>query len=802
MALVSQCDTGSGGQPCSTHPADNGAVDYVCGDYTGCDTGGTRSTTFAHQNQTVLITAVTNNGGGSYTFTISPGLYMPNWSTSLGAQMTWNNLANQVDGIGMEDLTVLSPTNSQNFLIQMARAYASWMKGVRILGTGASFPLKVSASKNVLLANNYCASEISLAQYSACFSVDTSADFLTINNMTAQAIPTEYDGGNSGGVTAYNFGRDAFTPYAEDEWSFDHAAYSAFDLYEGNESGGMTEDSIWGTHSLNTYMRNYIVGYDSPYAGGAVNARGLAISDWQRGENIIGNVIGSSQITSYQGTGFNTALQISTGDSLVATTMMRWGNVTNITQSSDTPANSGVRFVSSEVPSSLSAPNTAWQNAVPGSHDMPCSFYFSGYTGTGPCAPKYSGGTGFSWWKVCTTWTTFPTSCSATQLQPFPLAGPELASGPYVNGFAYDNPAAIAWLDLPVDATYQNSYTITGSSWSSGTETLTISGLPTFNCGGSAPCILLGAFQLSGVNSACTTGATINANNEILMTNSTSTTVQYALSSNPGVACTGTMKFPDIRQFDERVYETDSGGTSYTWAVTATNGSLTGTNCGNGSYTSGTTIGACTAVPNTGYGFSSWSAVSGSAACSGATNPCPSFSITANSAATANFTINSWILSTATAGSGSGTITGCAGTVNYGVGYSCTVTPSTGSTLTSVSGCGGSGTTTYTGTMPNSNCAVTATFTINTYTLGVTAINGSVSGSNCAPGTYNYNTAIGPCTGTANTGYTFTGWSGTGSCSGASGTGTASCTLTANSTLVATFTANTLAEPRIILMLF
>jgi hypothetical protein len=70
---------------------------------------------------------------------------------------------------------------------------------------------------------------------------------------------------------------------------------------------------------------------------------------------------------------------------------------------------------------------------------------------------------------------------------------------------------------------------------------------------------LMGAFQLSGVNSACTTGATFNANNEILITGSSSTTVQYALAANPGVSCTGTMKFPDVRQFDERVYQTDSG---------------------------------------------------------------------------------------------------------------------------------------------------------------------------------------------------------------------------------------------------
>lgn len=60
---------------------------------------------------------------------------------------------------------------------------------------------------------------------------------------------------------------------------------------------------------------------------------------------------------------------------------------------------------------------------------------------------------------------------------------------------------------------------------------------------------------------------------------------------------------------------------------------------------------------------------------------------------------------------GSGTISGCARSYASGASYSCTVTPSAGYTISSVTGCGGSGTTTYAGSMPASNCTVTATFT-------------------------------------------------------------------------------------------
>jgi len=73
--------------------------------------------------------------------------------------------------------------------------------------------------------------------------------------------------------------------------------------------------------------------------------------------------------------------------------------------------------------------------------------------------------------------------------------------------------------------------------------------------------------------------------------------------------------------------------------------------------------------------------------------------------------ITTYTLSTTTTGTGSGTISGCAGNYAAAASYSCTVTPTGGSTLSSVTGCGGSGTTTYSGTMPASACTVTATFT-------------------------------------------------------------------------------------------
>lgn len=190
---------------------------------------------------------------------------------------------------------------------------------------------------------------------------------------------------------------------------------------------------------------------------------------------------------------------------------------------------------------------SAFRNPVPANNTLPTSFFLPVQT----AAP--SGGTGLSWWKVCTN---YPT-CSTTITPPFPNIGPDVSGGNIAwNGINYaghanENPAAIAWRTLPIDASYQQTFTISSSSWASGVETLTFGAgvLP----GSTAP---VGEFQLTGAPAACVTGYT---NGQISMINSSATTVQYTLPVNPGVSCaTATFKYPDIRVFNESVYLTDS----------------------------------------------------------------------------------------------------------------------------------------------------------------------------------------------------------------------------------------------------
>jgi len=368
------------------------------------------------------------------------------------------------------------------------------------------------------------------------------SDDLLLNNIGEQGLFLEGHGGESGDVVAYNYTKNVSTNYVQStDYQHDNFASGvAFTLNEGNQVNSLIDDDTWGTGDLNTFFRNWASCDEEPYVYGSVTGIGIGIDSFHRFDNAIANALGGTvQCTTYSGSaGSGDVFRINKQgtDTLSATSFMRWLNYDAV--------NGSVQKNSSEVPTTLSGNAARFANSVPGSTvTAPASFYMDSITS------HPSGGTGLSWWKVCTKWTTFPTNCSSSVTEPFPSTGPDVTGGNYINGYSYDNPAHLAWLTLPIDTSLQNSYSITGSSWSGGTETLTVSGLPNGTQ-------LFGPLQISGGNCA-TSGAGTSTGAEVTMTGSGSTTISYALASNPG-ACTGTMLFPDVRRFDEAVYENDS----------------------------------------------------------------------------------------------------------------------------------------------------------------------------------------------------------------------------------------------------
>ncbi len=156
---------------------------------------------------------------------------------------------------------------------------------------------------------------------------------------------------------------------------------------------------------------------------------------------------------------------------------------------------------------------------------------------------------------------------------------------------------------------------------------------------------------------------------------------------------------------------------------------------------------------------------------------------------TANFTINTYTL---TVNATNGTVALNPPTGPYDYGTSVTLTPSAaeGYTFTGWSGDVPSGheTDNPLSVTMNADKNITANFTINTYTLTVSATNGTVA-KNPPTGPYNYGTSV-TLTPNAAEGYTFTGWSGNVP-SGHETDNPLSVTMNADKNITANFAINT-----------
>ncbi len=168
-----------------------------------------------------------------------------------------------------------------------------------------------------------------------------------------------------------------------------------------------------------------------------------------------------------------------------------------------------------------------------------------------------------------------------------------------------------------------------------------------------------------------------------------------------------------------------------------------------------------------------------------ATNPV-TLTVDGNKAITGTFTLDSYTLITATAGTGSGSVSldPAGGVYSYGTVVTVTATSSPGSTFTGWSGAVVSAANPVTLTM-DGNKAITGTFTLDGYAL-TTSTTGTGSGSvglDPAGGVYSYGTVV-TVTAVADAGSTFTGWDG----AVVSATNPVTLTMDGNKAITGTFT--------------
>jgi hypothetical protein len=346
--------------------------------------GGAPGRTFnGHTHNLIQMVKVTGINGSTYT--IQPGLYGSMWSSGMdnGAWFATTDLTNA----GLENLFLDSQNAGGYSAMAFQNAMNCWVSGVasnwKCAGTGCT-----GAGRNhvwfvqaahITIQNSYFYGSLKGGVTSYGVESFVAADNLIVNNIFHQISTPLTLGPVVGSVFAYNYSIADSANQPTYLWmsACDHDAGIIYNLFEGNIGSEYVADAYHGTSGLGTLFRNRYNGYEC-YSGTCTTGGDWPVQMWsyKRAYNFVGNVLGTSGVhNSYQngtsppvyyvGHGGTEGSVTVPDDSLVVSSMLRWGNYDTF--------NNAVRWVSSEVPGGISP----YGNAVPTSHTLPASFYYS-----------------------------------------------------------------------------------------------------------------------------------------------------------------------------------------------------------------------------------------------------------------------------------------------------------------------------------------------------------------------------------------------------------------------------------------
>ena len=421
---------------------DAGGV-YVCETNGVCSDGGPGGGEQPNraQEQYVRVTAIDGN-----VVTISPGVYMPNWSASQSPHAWWGSAQGFAFGLGVEDLSVDNTGNTSTNLsdIYLIWAFDCWVKNVGDLNSNRNHVWLYQTAHSTVRDCYFYGTKNAASQ---SYGVESymGSDNLVENNIFQHITGPLMGGGATPGlVEAYNYAiDDYYTPSLA--WmqgsDYAHAAGDGYVLHEGNDGVGFTADLVHGTHNFLTAFRCYFTGWET---GKTAQTVPINLYAGSRFMNMVGNVLGTQNYhNNYESvppafTGHETSiyrlgdngntLPASYADPLVKSTLLRWGNWDVVTDSA--------RFLASEVPSTISQ----YANPVPTDQTIPSTLYLSG-------KPR--------WWPSTIPW---------------PCIGPDVTGGDRATGLgghAYRNPAHVCYdnstktngiLNFNANNCYGNSY--------------------------------------------------------------------------------------------------------------------------------------------------------------------------------------------------------------------------------------------------------------------------------------------------------------------------------------------------------
>jgi hypothetical protein len=391
----------------------------------------------AGRSQMQIVTVTGISGSGPFTVGITPGIYMPNWSSAKSPQAWWSN--GPISNVGIENLSMnhsaAEPNQGTGVGVLFFNCRDCWVSGVTSIAPGRSHVMSQIANR-ITVQNSYFYETAGHTSTSYGVESNGTADMLIQNNIFQQVTePMSLNGSCSGCVEAYNFDIDDLYGTSPFAWrmasSLPHAAGLAHVLMEGNQGSGLQADIIHGSHHFITTFRNVWSGYQlNNGVAPTNNISAIIMNALNRFFNHIGNVLGSSVSNGYQ-SGSQPIYQVGASesagytvpfDSNVRRTLMLWGNYDTFTGAVRWCGNSSntgwvaICGSTSEVPSTI----TNYSNAIPASTTLPPSFYLSSEP---------------SWW---------PSG------KPWPPIGPDVTGGniPGVAGHAYTIPAADCYVNV------------------------------------------------------------------------------------------------------------------------------------------------------------------------------------------------------------------------------------------------------------------------------------------------------------------------------------------------------------------
>jgi hypothetical protein len=370
----------------------------------------------AIQHQRFVVTNVSGND-----ITIFPPLNHGFYLSSRNPRVYRFAQSGYSTGVTMENMTIDTTTLGTIYsVLGIVRAKEFKVKNVLFLfstGKGGDTGITVTDSLRFEFSNNWLEKLAGGGIYTTTsygISLSSSHFGLIANNIYNEVeSPMTINVGSSGNVLAYNF--EKYQGTYEGGIDF-HEPASFMNLLEGNSILKVSGDLFHGNSMGTTAFRNH--GFN----------RGFDLQSYHRFWNLVGNVIDASTVYKTRGDSgaydrwasfcfrlgyngqnastnafYNGAPNIGVSvDTDVSTTAMIWGNYSPV---------SGTKFDAAEVPTG----DPTLPNSVPADNNLPSSLYYA-------ARPGYFTITGVG-------------------TQPWPLIGPDVAGGDFVNGKAYKTPA-------------------------------------------------------------------------------------------------------------------------------------------------------------------------------------------------------------------------------------------------------------------------------------------------------------------------------------------------------------------------